>query len=126
MGAVAAAARRAELQPPTGSTPTPSWSPRPAGNGVDAFVTRPVLPPGPGARFYPEEDLTDLPMPVHRQGGDPEKLSTLLEEEIPYIVAVQIRGVQEADRRKLVRIRADVLVERESQKGTSSGKGGGS
>jgi GTP-binding protein Era len=54
-----------------------------------------------------------------------EKLFGLLEEEIPYSVAVQIEEYREEPEKNLVRIRADVLVERESQKGIVIGKGGG-
>jgi GTP-binding protein Era len=95
------------------------------GNGVDAFVTALFsrLPEGPA--FYPEEDLTDLPMRFIAKEVIREKLFDLLDEEIPYSVAVQIEEYKEEPEKNLVRIRADVLVERESQKGIVIGKGGG-
>jgi GTP-binding protein Era len=95
------------------------------GDGVDAFVTAlfSLLPEGPA--FYPEEDLTDLPMRFIAKEVIREKLFRELEEEIPYSVAVQIEEYREEPEKNLVRIRADVLVERESQKGIVIGKGGG-
>lgn len=95
------------------------------GNGVDAFVAAMFsrLPEGPA--FYPEEDLTDLPMRFIAKEVIREKLFEQLEEEIPYSVAVQIEEYKEEPEKNLVRIRADVLVERESQKGIVIGKGGG-
>ena len=95
------------------------------GDGVDAFVTALFsrLPEGPA--FYPEEDLTDLPMRFIAKEVIREKLFRELEEEIPYSVAVQIEEYREEPEKNLVRIRADVLVERESQKGIVIGKGGG-
>jgi len=95
------------------------------GDGVDAFVTALFsrLPEGPA--FYPEEDLTDLPMRFIAKEVIREKLFDLLEEEIPYSVAVQIEEYTEEPEKNLLRIRADVLVERESQKGIVIGKGGG-
>lgn len=95
------------------------------GTGVDAFVTALFsrLPEGPA--YYPEEDLTDLPMRFIAKEVIREKLFELLEEEIPYSVAVRIEEYKEEPEKNLVRIRADVLVERDSQKGIVIGKGGG-
>ena len=95
------------------------------GDGVDAFVTALFSRLAEGPAFYPEEDLTDLPMRFIAKEVIREKLFTLLEEEIPYSVAVQIEEYREEPEKNLVRIRADVLVERESQKGIVIGKGGG-
>ena len=95
------------------------------GTGVDDLLSAlfGMLPEGPA--FYPEEDLTDLPMRFIAQEVIREKLFGLLEEELPYSVAVQIREYKEDQERGLVRILADILVERESQKGIVIGKGGG-
>ncbi len=95
------------------------------GTGVDDLLSAlfGMLPEGPA--FYPEEDLTDLPMRFIAQEVIREKLFGLLEEELPYSVAVQIREYKEDQEKGLVRILADILVERESQKGIVIGKGGG-
>ncbi|MBP2683484.1 MAG: era, partial [Deltaproteobacteria bacterium] len=66
-----------------------------------------------------------LPMRFIAQEVIREKLFGLLEEELPYSVAVQIREYKEEPEKGLVRISADILVERESQKGIVIGKGGG-
>ena len=124
MGADGAAARRAELTA-DGFYADSFLVSATRGDGVDAFVDALFsrLPEGPA--FYPEEDLTDLPMRFIAKEVIREKLFGLLEEEIPYSVAVQIEEYREEPGKNLVRIRADVLVERESQKGIVIGKGGG-
>jgi len=124
MGPEAAAARRAVLTA-DGFYADSFLISATRGDGVDAFVTALFsrLPEGPA--FYPEEDLTDLPMRFIAKEVIREKLFDLLEEEIPYSVAVQIEEYTEEPEKNLLRIRADVLVERESQKGIVIGKGGG-
>lgn len=94
------------------------------GTGVDAFLSSlfGMLPEGPA--YFPEEDLTDLPMRFIAKEVIREKLFRELEEEIPYSVAVQIAEYREEPEKELVRIRADILVERESQKGIVIGRGG--
>ena len=94
------------------------------GDGVEAFLTALFarLPEGPA--FYPEEDLTDLPMRFIAKEVIREKLFERLDEEIPYSVAVRIDEYAEEPEKNLVRIRAEILVERESQKGIVIGKGG--
>jgi GTP-binding protein Era len=124
MGAVAAAARRAELTA-DGFYADSFLVSATRGDGVDAFVTALFSRLSEGPAFYPEEDLTDLPMRFIAKEVIREKLFDLLEEEIPYSVAVQIEEYKEEPEKNLVRIRADVLVERESQKGIVIGKGGG-
>ena len=123
MGTAAAEARRAELAREgfyAGSFLVSAAK----GDGVDAFVSAlfGMLPEGPA--FYPEEDLTDLPMRFIAQEVIREKLFVELEEELPYSVAVQIREYKEEPEKNLVRIQAEILVERESQKGIVIGKGG--
>ena len=94
------------------------------GDGVEAFLTALFarLPEGPA--FYPEEDLTDLPMRFIAKEVIREKLFERLDEEIPYSIAVRIDEYAEELEKNLVRIRAEILVERESQKGIVIGKGG--
>ncbi|HAM32696.1 MAG: GTPase Era [Deltaproteobacteria bacterium RBG_16_66_15] len=94
------------------------------GDGVEAFLTALFarLPEGPA--YYPEEDLTDLPMRFIAKEVIREKLFERLDEEIPYSIAVRIDEYAEEPEKNLVRIRAEILVERESQKGIVIGKGG--
>ncbi|MGB5995043.1 MAG: GTPase Era, partial [Candidatus Deferrimicrobiaceae bacterium] len=81
-----------------------------------------LLPEGPS--YYPEDELTDLPMRFIAQEVIREKLFEFLSEELPYSVAVSIEEYQENPEKNLIRIRAEVYVERESQKGMVIGRGG--
>jgi len=123
MGWAAAEARRAELTR-EGFYEDSFLLSAAKGTGVDAFVAAMFarLPEGPA--YYPEEDLTDLPMRFLAKETVREKLFQELEQEVPYSVAVQIEEYREDPEKGLVRIRADILVERESQKGIVIGKRG--
>jgi GTP-binding protein Era len=94
------------------------------GHGVDAFLSGlfAILPEGPA--YYPEEDLTDLPMRFIAKEILREKLFNELSEELPYSVAVTIEEYEEETAKRLIRIRAEICVERESQKGILIGRGG--
>jgi len=123
MGQSAAEARRAELV--RGGFYEDSFLVSAAkGSGIDAFLAAMFarLPEGPA--YYPDEDLTDLPMRFIAKETVREKLFQELQQEVPYSVAVQIEEYREEPEKGLVRIRADILVERESQKGIVIGKRG--
>jgi GTP-binding protein Era len=79
------------------------------------------LPVGP--QFYPEDDLTDRNLRFLVAELVREAAFESLDQEVPYSVAVEIRSFDES-RADLVRIAADLLVERASQKGIVLGKGG--
>jgi len=123
MGAKEAGARRVELTS-DGFYADSFLVSATRGEGVDGLLDALFarLPEGPA--FYPEEELTDLPMRFIAKEVIREKLFEQLDEEVPYSVAVQIEEYKEDAEKNLVRIRADVLVERESQKGIVIGKGG--
>jgi GTP-binding protein Era len=94
------------------------------GLGVGEFVDYlfGILPEGPA--YYPEDELTDLPMRFIAKEIIREKLFEHLSEELPYSVAVSIEEYSEDPEKNLTRIRADICVERESQKGMVIGRGG--
>lgn len=94
------------------------------GTGVEGFVDHlfQILPEGPS--YYPEDELTDLPMRFLAQEVIREKLFAFLSEELPYSVAVLIEEYREDPEKDLVTIRAEIYVERESQKGMVIGRGG--
>lgn len=94
------------------------------GTGVEEFVGHlfEILPEGPS--YYPEDELTDLPMRFIAQEIIREKLFEHLLEELPYSVAVLIEEYREDPEKDLIRIRAEIYVERESQKGMVIGRGG--
>jgi GTP-binding protein Era len=93
------------------------------GEGVEALLAAVVdrLPPGP--RYYAEDELTDRPLRFLVAELVREAAFECLEQEVPYGVAVEIRAFDES-RPDLVRIAADLLVERASQKGIVLGRGG--
>ena len=94
------------------------------GAGVDAFVDRLFALLPEGSAFYPEEDLSDLPMRFIAREIVREKLFASLAEELPYSVAVSIEEYKEEPDKGLTSIRAEIWVERESQKAIVIGKGG--
>jgi GTP-binding protein Era len=94
------------------------------GSGVKEFLAFlfGILPEGPS--YYPEDELTDLPMRFIAQEVIREKLFEFLSEELPYSVAVSIEEYQENTEKNLIRIRAEIYVERDTQKGMGIGRGG--
>ncbi len=81
-----------------------------------------ILPEGPA--YYPEDELTDLPMRFIAKEVIREKLFAFLSDELPYSVAVSIEEYKEHPEKNLIRIRAEICVERQSQKGMVIGRGG--
>lgn len=94
------------------------------GIGVEEFLEYlfGILPEGPD--YYPEDELTDLPMRFLAKEILREKLFAFLSDELPYSVAVSIEEYREDPVKNLTRIRAEIYVERESQKGMVIGRGG--
>ncbi len=86
---------------------------------MDEIVTR--LPAGP--RYFPRELATDQSMPFQVAELIREKILELTEQEVPYSVAV---AIVQAEQRKggNYYLAADILVERDSQKGILIGRGG--
>ncbi|MBK7947514.1 MAG: GTPase Era [Deltaproteobacteria bacterium] len=86
---------------------------------LDAIVAKlPASPP-----LYGEDELTDRPVRWLCAELIREAAMRLLDEELPHSIAVQLHSYEESDPR-LVRICADLLVERESQKRIVVGQGG--
>ncbi|MBG9376951.1 GTPase Era [Panacibacter sp. DH6] len=75
-----------------------------------------------GEPFYPEDDMTDLPTKFFVGEMVREKIFELFGDEIPYHTAVMVNEFKEKD--TLVKIQADIIVQRESQKGILLGEGG--
>jgi len=86
---------------------------------LDAIVG--ALPESPP--LFGEDDLTDRPLRFLCAELIREAAMGLLDEELPHALAVEIRAYDESDPR-LTRIRADLLVERDSQKRIVVGHGG--
>jgi len=89
-----------------------------SGEGVEALVGHLVslLPEGP--RFYPEEIVSDVPEAFWVAELVREQLFAVLREEVPHSVATRVTEWE------WPRIRCEILVERDSQKGIVIGRGG--
>ncbi|MCE2392733.1 MAG: GTPase Era [Proteobacteria bacterium] len=92
------------------------------GQGIEALVGAllPHLPAGPA--LYPEDFLTDAPMRFLAAERIREVAFEQLREEVPYALAVEVTEWKESDAE--LRIRARLLVERDSQMGIVVGQGG--
>ncbi len=75
-----------------------------------------------GLPFYSEEDLSDLPTKFFVAELIREKIYTLFGDEIPYHTAVLINEYKERD--FLVKIQADIIVNRDTQKSIIIGEKG--
>ncbi len=76
----------------------------------------------PGPMYYPEDEVTDQPERFIMAELVREKVLQLTHAEIPHSIAVVIEEVEE--KKTLVKVRALIVVERESQKGIVIGAGG--
>jgi len=88
------------------------------GKGVDALVEhlRSLMPTGP--RWYPDGEVTDLGEGFRVAELVREQLLAVTHEELPHSIATRTTQYE------WPRIRVEILVERESQKGMVIGKGG--
>ena len=67
-----------------------------------------------GVPFYNEDDLSDLPTKFFVAEMIREKIYELFSDEIPYHTAVLVNEFKEKE--KLIKIQADIIVHRETQK----------
>jgi GTP-binding protein Era len=75
-----------------------------------------------GEPFYAEDELSDLPTKFFVGEIVREKIYTLFEDEIPYHTTVLVSEFKE--KTTLTKIRADIIVQRETQKAIILGEGG--
>jgi len=92
------------------------------GRGLDVLLDLLVerLPEGPP--LYPPEEVTDQPLDVRLAEIVREKALAVTREEVPHSVAVVAEEIEHED--DLTRVRATIVVERDSQKPIVIGKGG--
>ncbi len=76
-----------------------------------------------GEALYPKESITDFPIKLAISDIIREKFLNLMREEVPHSLAVFVEEFTERSK-KLVYIRAEIFVERESQKEIVIGKAG--
>lgn len=79
-----------------------------------------LLPEGPP--FYPEDMLTEKPLRFFVGELIREQIYALYREEIPYHTTVLVNGFEEKN--TLTKITADIIVQRETQKGIILGNRG--
>ncbi|MFZ1801004.1 MAG: GTPase Era [Chitinophagaceae bacterium] len=75
-----------------------------------------------GEAFYPQDDLTDMPVKFFAGEIVREKIFELYQEEIPYDTAIVVNEFKE--REDIIKIQADIIVQRETQKGIILGEKG--
>ncbi|WP_430899703.1 MULTISPECIES: GTPase Era [unclassified Paraflavitalea] len=75
-----------------------------------------------GDPFYDTDDLTDLPTKFFVGEMIREKIYHLYKDEIPYHTAVMVNEFKE--KTTLIKIVADIVVQRDTQKGILLGEGG--
>ena len=83
------------------------------------------LPLGP--RYFPEDQLSDLPERFFISETVREKIMLITQREVPYATAVVVEEFEKRQRRnseEIIYIRAIVYTERQSQKQIIIGKGG--
>lgn len=85
-------------------------------------VVQGVLPVHPP--YFPQDDLTDRSERFFAAEIIREKIFYNYEQEIPYSAEVVIESFKEAE--DIIRVRAQIFVERDSQKGILIGKAGSS
>ena len=75
-----------------------------------------------GEPFFDGDEMTDRPVRFFVGEMIREKIFSLYEDEIPYHTAVLVQEFKEKD--TLTKIQADIIVQRETQKGILLGEGG--
>jgi len=88
------------------------------GKGVSALVEHLVAAMPEGPRWYPEDVVRETPDPLWVAELVREQLLRVTHQEVPHSVATRVTEWE------WPRVRVEILVERESQKGIVIGKGG--
>ena len=91
-------------------------------NHLDALQQKIIDSLPEGEPFYDQEDLTDMPTRFFCGELIREKIFELFDEEIPYQSTVLVTAFEEKS--TLIKISADIIVQRESQKAIILGAGG--
>jgi GTP-binding protein Era len=75
-----------------------------------------------GDPFFPDDEMTDLPTRFFCGEMIRERIYSLFEDEIPYQTTVMVTDFKE--KTSLIKITAEIIVQRESQKAIILGEGG--
>ena len=90
--------------------------------GIDFLLEKILAFLPEGAPFYQGDDLSDMPTKFFVSEMIREKIFELYGEEIPYHATVLVQEFK--DKTTLTKIGADIIVQRETQKGIILGEGG--
>ena len=90
--------------------------------GIKELLDEILLFLSEGEPFYTDDNLSDLPMKFFVSELIREKIFYLYQEEIPYHTTVLVQQFKE--KTTLTKITADIIVQRETQKGIVLGHGG--
>ncbi len=94
------------------------------GEGLDRLQEVIIAALDEGPRFFPDDQITDLPERFLVSEMIREKIYSLLKEEVPYSTAVEIEEFVDKESKNLVILKALIYVERDSQKRIIIGKNG--
>jgi GTPase len=89
---------------------------------TDALFQRIIHLLPEGEAFFDGDEMTDRPVKFFVGEMIREKIFSMYEDEIPYHTAVLVQEFKEKD--TLTKIQADIIVQRETQKGILLGEGG--
>jgi GTP-binding protein Era len=90
--------------------------------GIEELINKIVTLLPEGAPFYEGDDLSDMPTKFFVSELIREKIFLLYGDEIPYHATVLIQEFKEKS--TLIKIQADIIVQRDTQKGIILGEGG--
>ena len=90
--------------------------------GIDSLLAAIIALLPEGAPFYEGDDISDLPTKFFVSELIREKIFLLYGEEIPYHATVLVQEFKE--KTTLIKIGADIIVQRDTQKGIILGEGG--
>ena len=93
-----------------------------SGAGVKELLEKIVHYLPEGEAFYADDEISDLPTKFFVAEIIREKIYALFEEEIPYQSTVVVSEFKQKS--TLIKIRAEIIVQRESQKAIIIGEGG--
>jgi len=94
------------------------------GEGIDVLekLLADHLPPGP--KYFPDDMITDQPERFIIAELIREKALSLLRDEVPYGVGVEILGIRKREDKDMLDVEATIYCERDSHKGIIIGKRG--
>ncbi len=91
-------------------------------NGIEELLDEIINLLPEGEPFYTDDNLSDLPMKFFVGEIIREKIFYLYQDEIPYHATVLVQEFKE--KTTLTKIAADIILQRETQKGIVLGEGG--